>query len=375
MRLLSAALCTMVAGALLASCSGSTSQTNGGGASTIPVAPMNRSHHHNPKPVWYYPANLYDNGDVAQPSFRQVLGRIQGVGVSAPPTKGMYVNEFAGPGPMGYPINNQGNSPPFCTVGTGSGADVNGIAVDGKGNLITPVAANVSGQHGVDVWKGPGMCGPLLGSFTETNGQPSDAFSFDAAKGTIIVGNIFGPSGSVSAGSISVCTLKGGCTANLTNSAMFKVAGVVMDKSGNCWASAEDHSGAATLTYFAGCTGAGQQATGYMNTDYGSLEFDRAGNLVSLDKTGVQLWVYSGCNPACTLVGGPFPLQGESVFGALNKQSMTFMAGDRPNAQVDVYLYTPTSLTFLYSFNNGLGPYSSTNPVEGVAYNPAAKMR
>jgi hypothetical protein len=287
----------------------------------------------------------------------------------------MYVNQFAGAGPLGYPINNKANGPPVCTVGTGSGADVNGIAVDGKGNLITPVAVNATGQHAVDVWQGPGMCGKLLGSFTETNGQPSDAFSFDAAKGTIIVGNIFGPSGSVSAGSISVCTLAGGCTANLTNPAMFKVAGVVMDKSGNCWASAEDSSGAATLTYFAGCKGAGVQATGYMNTDYGSLEFDRAGNLVSLDKSGVQLWVYSGCNPACTLVGGPFPLHGESVFGALNKQSMTFMAGDRPNAQVDVYLYSPTSLTFLYSFNNGLAPYSSLDPVEGVAYNPAAKMR
>jgi hypothetical protein len=357
----------MVAGALLASCSGSTSQTNGGGASSIPVAPMSR--HHHAKPVWAFPANYINDGQVVQLRYHQVLAKIRGLGGSYP-AKGIYVNEFYGPGPMGYPLPNKANGAPFCTVGTGSGADVNGIAVDGKGNLMTPVAVNASGQRGVDVWQGPGMCGAMLGSFTDPYGQPSDAFSFDAAKGTILVSNIF--NNSSQPGSLSICTLSGGCTADLTNAAMYKVAGGVMDKSGNCWASAETTAGAATLTYFAGCTGAGVQATGFMNTDYGSLEFDRAGNLVSLDKAGLQLWVYSGCNPACTLVGGPFPMQGLSVFGALNKQSMTFTAGDQQNGQVDVYLYSPTSVTFLYSFNNGLSP---SGKIEGVAVDPAAAMR
>jgi hypothetical protein len=372
MRLLSTALCTTVAVALLAGCSGSTSQMSPGGSSTgtVPVTPLSR--HHHDRPVWASPANYIDNGSIPQPLpfYRHVIASIKDAG--SQPTKGMYVNQFYGAGTMAYPINNKSNAPPFCTVATGSGADVNGIAVDGSGNLITPVAANYSGQHAVDIWSGPGMCGKQIGTFIDPDGQPSGAFSFDAVNGTILISNIFNNSGG--AGSVSICTLSGGCTGNLSNPAMFKVAGVVMDKSGNCWASAEQNAsnGPAVLVYFAGCTGAGQAATGFMNTDYGSLSFDRNGNLVSVDKAGVQLWVYKGCNPACTLVGGPFPLQGESVFGALNKQSMTFMAGDFANGQVDVYLYTPTSLTYFYSFNNGL---SVSGKIEGVAYNPAQKTR
>ncbi|HYL28258.1 MAG TPA: hypothetical protein VEW74_10530, partial [Candidatus Nitrosotalea sp.] len=75
------------------------------------------------------------------------------------------------------------------------------------------------------------------------------------------------------------------------------------------------------------------------------------------------------CNPACTVVGGPFPLKNECVSGSLNKQSMTFMCGAPLAGEVDVYAYTPSSLTFMYSYNNGL---NVTGTVEGVAYNPAA---
>jgi hypothetical protein len=59
-------------------------------------------------------------------------------------------------------------------------------------------------------------------------------------------------------GSISVCSVSAGCTSNLTNATtMYEVAGVAMDNSGNCWASAWNPSSVATLTYFAGCAGSG----------------------------------------------------------------------------------------------------------------------
>jgi hypothetical protein len=81
--------------------------------------------------------------------------------------------------------------------------------------------------------------------------------------------------------------------------------------------------------------------------------------------------VYSGCKPDCTLVGGPFPLQGQSVFGHLNHQSMTFAAADFQYGQIDVYQYSsPSLLNYYYSFNNGL---SATNVVEGVAFSPSAR--
>ena len=96
-------------------------------------------------------------------------------------------------------------------------SSVNDIAVDGKGNLIDPDG----GTRTVIVFKGPGMCGPSIGSVSDPYGQPSDAASINAATGTIAVANIFGTSGP---GSISLCTLPGGCFANLTNPHMDEVA-------------------------------------------------------------------------------------------------------------------------------------------------------
>lgn len=367
MRLFSTAVCTALAVALFAGCSGNVSQTSPSGAGTIPLSQLRPLRHHNEKPHWVFPANLYDNNGPVEPNFQRTLSVIKFSG--SYPAKGMYVNEFYGSGVLAYQNRNTGNAGPFCTVPTGTGSDVNGIAVDQKGNLITPEAVNYSGEKAIQIWAGPGMCGKSVGSILDPFGQPSDAASFDAADSTIVVSNIF--DNSSASGSLSICTLSGGCTTNLTNPAMYKVAGVALAKNGDCWASAENTSGAATLTYFAGCTGSGTQATGFMNVDYGSLSIDMSGNLVSVDKTGQQVWVYSGCNPACTVVGGPFPLQGLSVFGALNVQSMTFMAGDQANGSVDVYYYSPTSLTYWYSYNNGLAP---SGKVEGVAYNPASKQ-
>jgi hypothetical protein len=340
------------------------------------VRPLKR---HNPKPRWVFPANLLDNDGAVTPDFQRTLRivksmrKIRAAGTSMP--KGMYIDEFYGAGILAYQNKNTGNNPPFCTVPTGVGSDVNGITADSSGNLVTPVAVNYSGVPAVEIWSGPsasGACGTMVASITDPYGQASNAATFDALNGEIVVANIFDLSGA--AGSLSICSVSAGCTSNLTNPAMFKVAGVALALNGDCWASAENTSGVATLTYFAGCTGSGTQATGFMNVDYGGLSIDKNGNLVSVDKNPngtSQLFVYSGCNPACTLVGGPFPLQGLTVSGAVNGQSMAFLAGDQGLGQADVYFYSPTSLTYWYSFNNGL---SVSGKIEGVTYNPVSKQ-
>lgn len=352
MRLTSSALCTTVAVALLAGCSGNMSQTTPSTGGTT-QSNYSRGHH---VPHWSYPAiaaNLA--GGHAMPRYHEVLNKF---GKKHANSGGIYASEFYGTSIFGYQHRNTANNPPTCSVG-GVGA-VNSIAVDGKGNLIDPDGD----QRAILVFAGPGMCGSQVGSIADGFGQPSDASSPDAVNGTIAVGNIFDNSG---AGSVSVCTMAGGCTANLTNPNMDEVAGVAMDNSGNCWASAINSAGTATLTYFAGCTGSGQAATGFVNSSYGGLDIDKNGNLVAVSAFTSQLYVYSGCNPACTLVGGPFTMQGEAVFAHLNKQSMTLCAGDFLNGEMDVYYYSPASLTYWYSFNNGLSP--SLDP-EGCAYNP-----
>jgi hypothetical protein len=245
---------------------------------------------------------------------------------------------------------------------------LNGVSVDGRGNVIDPDG----GSRSIIVFKGPGMCGAQAASTADSYGQPIDAVSDNALKDKIVVANMF-DNGS-KPGSVAVCTMKNGCTVHLTNSAIYEMVGVAMDKKGNCWASAYTKLFTPVLIYFARCNGAGVTATGYQNTSPGGLDFDSAGNLVAIDTSANNigaLLVYSGCNPACTHVGGPFALHGEAFWGHLNEKSTAIAMANYTVGEIDVYKYSPTALTFLYSFTNGLTPSFS---VKGAAYNPRSKQ-
>jgi hypothetical protein len=283
-------------------------------------------------------------------------------GMDAPHT-GIYVSESQSSHILGYPENNPGNKPPICRK---SASSANGVAVDGRGNLIVP--------HGlyVTVFKGPGMCGPELGSIGMSEGNPVSAASADAANGTIAVAVIQDGSGN---GSIELCTLNGGCNTNLTNPQMNFVEGVALANNGDCWASSQQyHYSGAVLTYFKGCSGAGESATGFENVEAGGLDIDKNGNLVAISSStsssASAIYVYSGCMPACKLVGGPFSLHGKTVSGHLNEDSSRLAAADYEYGQVDIYRYTPRSVTYLYSFNNSMSPSEN---VTSAAYNPRSK--
>lgn len=256
---------------------------------------------------------------------------------------------------LGYRSDGRG---PICTV---HGAAAGGIAADGDGNLLD----TDGGGRKILIFKGPKMCGRKLGSIADPYGQPSDVSSVHAATGSIAVANIFDTGG---AGSVSVCTLAGGCTKNLTNAAMFEVAGVALADDGDCWASANNASAIATLTYFKGCSGPGETATGYVNTFYGGLDIDGKGRLLAISEFDTKLYVYKGCEPACTLVAGPYVLKG-GLFGHLNKRSTEFAVANYVAGSIDVYDYSAKSLTYEYSFNNGLS--GSFSP-EDVTYNVRA---
>jgi hypothetical protein len=148
---------------------------------------------------------------------------------------------------------------------------------------------------------------------------------------------------------------------------MYMVAGVAMDTSGNCWADANTETGRPSLIYFASCSGAGQVATGFENGDLGGLDIDSAGNLVSISAVDGNVYVYSGCKPACTPVGGPFPLKNVAIFGHLNKQSNELAVAAYVEGGIDVYTYTPAGITYAYSVTDGLEP---SLDVEGTAYSP-----
>jgi len=288
------------------------------------------------------------------------------VGIPAPDSgmRGIYVSEFYGTEILGYAPNKHRNKPPLCYVPGVS--YVNDVAVDGKGNLIDPDG----GSRTIKVFKGPGMCGPQLGSVSDPYGQPSDATSADAATGTIVIANEFdGPPSKNYPGSISLCTLKAGCTTNLTNPRIYEVAGVAQSKNGDCWASATTSSGKAALFYFKHCAGPGQAATHFQNQYFGGLDIDNSGNLVAISFADANLYVYKGCNRDCTLVSGPFSMRGLPFFGHLNEGSTRFATVDNSFVQVDVYSYNPASLQYLYSFSG----VSESSDLGGVAYNPRSK--
>jgi hypothetical protein len=266
---------------------------------------------------------------------------------------------------------------PRCTVSTGNGAYVNGIAVDPKGSLIVPLG----GPESIAVYRGPNMCGPEGGSFSDPYGQPSDAASMNAITGTIAVANIVGQGSS--AGNIAICSLKAGCTKELTNPNVVGYAGgVAMAGNGDCWLTS-DRFGSyyiypPAMTYWKGCTGSGEAVTGYQNKGYGSISIDSHGYLVSLDLGSYyqnsQLWVYKGCNPNCALVGGPFPLHGREVYGGLNQKAdaygvTEYSGASYPYTLTDIYKYSPKHVTYKYSFRNFLGGDSP----EGFAFSPSPK--
>jgi hypothetical protein len=308
-------------------------------------------------PVWSSPASLVTGR-------RSALRRLRILRREATPfqRKGLYVSEFSGNQVYGYPYNDEKNSPNTCTVSGVS--SVNDVAVDSARNLIVPNGGN----HTILVYKGPTRCGTLAATVKDPYGQPSDASGPNALTEKFVVANVF--DNRARAGSLSICHVtkkKGTCSVNLTNPSMYQVGGVAMDTSGNCWADALSEGGTPNLIYFANCSGTGEVATGFENADLGGLDIDSAGNLVSISAIDGNVSIYSGCNPACTLIGGPYLLNNVAVFGHLNKQSNQLAVASYVEGGIDVYRYAPAGLTYLYSVTTGLEP---TLDVEGTAYSP-----
>jgi hypothetical protein len=212
------------------------------------------------------------------------------------------------------------------------------------------------------------MCGKAMGTFSDPYGQASDAASENAATGAIVVGNIeVGTQDKV--GNIAVCSLAKGCTRELKSPHIKYEGGGVALFNGNCWMASEDDQSlsSATLTYFKECKGSGQAASGWQNKYYGGLIVDEKHYLISIDFETPAIWVYRGCNPKCTKVGGPFALQGVSFYGGLNAKGTELALGDAQYGQVDVYRYSPSAITYLYSFNSGLTPSGN---VEAAGFTP-----
>ncbi len=296
---------------------------------------------------------------LSQPALSGVEGKGQDevqppIGAPAAMKSGIYVSGYTGSKSVvyGYRQNNRGNHPPRCSENSAPAA-VN-VAADAKGDLM------VAQGNELAIFKGPRTCGkPLAHLGIGLGGYAVDAASADATEGTIAVASVQDGSGY---GSIQLCMLRIGCRTYLANSNMNFVFGVAIANDGDCWAASQQGLSmgyVAVLTYFKGCSGSGETATGYQNASSGGLDIDKNGNLVSISCSPAgcstpAVYVYSGCKPSCKEIGGPFSLRGTSRYGHLNEDSTRLAMADYQFGQVDVYRYSPTAITYLYSFNNGL---------------------
>jgi hypothetical protein len=262
----------------------------------------------------------------------------------------------------GYPFNDRSNGPPVCSVGPLNISYIaTDIAVDSKGDLLV----TETGTNTIKIFKGPGLCGPELGSIADPyGGYFQDVASRDGE--TIVAAYDYGPRRS---NGVAVCTLSGGCTRHLHTAGWAFTRAVAIAANGDCWASGDDSGNIPGLAYFAHCRGNGVLATGFKNGQSGGLDIDANGNLVSISSAAPDdLYVYAGCNPACTLVGGPFQLKGSGDvdFGHLDGGANKFVAPDG-HGNLDVYSYSPSGIHYLYSITN------DTQGVSAAAFSPPSK--
>ena len=275
---------------------------------------------------------------------------------------GIYVSIRYGLSIFGYKPVNRTNDPPICWL---LGVASYNIAVDGNGNLFAPDFLHDQ----IYVFHGPGMCGPGVKSIADPYGPPTDAAGFDALHGTFVVVHATGFA-SGSPGGAELCSLTTGCTQQLAGSAEHLVGGVAMANNGDCWESALTKANKAKLIYFQGCSKAGVAASHFANASQGGLDIDDSGNLVAISARDAKLYVYQGCDPSCTRLGGPFRLKGAPFYGHLNQTLTRLAVADTRNGLADVYAYSPKRVRFLYSFGKNL---NGSQVVSGIAFNPRSK--
>ena len=351
MRLLSTGIVTSVTALLLSGCAGTVSSPS----STMPGSLGHAGLHGSPISV------------IPEKYLARRAKPFRGKIAPDVARRGIYVSALLDSHLYGFTKNNAGNGPPTCSV---PATDVNGFGVDNSGNLIIP-----EGRGGITVWIGPAMCGKPQAPQTidDPFGDADDASAVDAVNGKIVVADFFD---FIGAGSVTICTLaSGSCSPNLTSPNMALVAGVAINSAGDCWADALGSNGLAALVYFAGCAGSGQLATGFTNGFFGGIDIDSKGNLVTTSLLGPDLAppstvnVYSGCNPACTLLSST-ALNGLSIYGHVGRQNSRYVTTNLETGDVEVYHYKKTGVTPFYSFAGGLP--CITDICEAAAYNPGS---
>jgi hypothetical protein len=261
-----------------------------------------------------------------------------------------------------------------CTISESGTAYPLGLTTDSQGNLY---AAN-SRADTVTVYA-PGC------QYTATISDPNPAPIDVAVNGsTVYIASQYGPTRYESLASIAVCSVTSGCTSELTNSDMYGINAITLDKNGNLYVSGGGAPGDG-LGHILFEFPHGQMPGTVLGTDEpigGGLQFDKHGNLISTyeDSNPNSLTVLSGCPSACQ-VHGPFPLAGagDDEFLTLNRSNTTlditddgYLSGTSYSAQtIDVYSYRGTAGV---TYKRSIAVPAELRSPAGIAVFPAPEL-
>ena len=272
---------------------------------------------------------------------------------------GVYVSQLGGP-LLEYSYTGKGS--PLCSLSAASNASGQ-IQSDPKNELLVPEYSAGSGSLVLyNEGKTGRLCLPSspITTFTVPDGYPVDAVSLDGRKYDVAVGD---PTHGAYIG-VWVC-VKGrrfGCHTFLRpplySRIYIGISGVAADSTGVYAITLYKvtNSFEAYVIFWNGGKGKGTVVKGIGGIAGSTLSLDGLGNLLAMDASGSNLYVYSGCPSAC-VPHGPFPLHYPAVIDSLGNGETTFMTLHYDGTGMDVYQYNGTSgITYLYSNSAGFSP-------------------
>jgi len=268
----------------------------------------------------------------------------------------IYASNTLGEDVDAWPNPDTENLGPTCAIGAPYQTlkYVKGFAVDPYGYLVVPAEISNSAPYTwtVSVWK-PNCNARVWQVELPSNEIAVDAYSNGATNGAVLAVQ---RTSSSAVNGLVVCA-PSGCGLPFTNPAITYANGVAVSKKGECWLQGSGQGSVYELVYFPNCNGSGELATGVRNSSGYGLFIDTEGHLGSIDGQAEKLWVYSGCNPACSLVSQS-TLMNTPVYGGLDAKGENLVIGDpcECGETLDVYKYSPTSgATYSYSITNEVG--------------------
>jgi hypothetical protein len=267
--------------------------------------------------------------------------------------------QYGDPGEVNaYITSNKKNKKPFCTLSNLIG--VNAIETDAKGNLWVPQVIGSSSGAAEIIEYAP-SCGKAGTILQDPDGEGVDiAFGPNGIDYVSTIESSTGGPGSIAvypAGQTSP-------TATLSNSNVAISLGVAVDSKGNVYESyiKSESPFAGGVVEYKGGKGKGTVLKGVKIAEPGTLIIDKNNNMIVTDQIANTLDTYA---PPYTKAPATFPLQGTAIQCAIDAAEDNIACADTQNDAIDVYAY-PAG-TYLYSFDNGLSPSTTTI---GVAQDP-----